>query len=242
MPRPTRRARARWSPTAATSTGSGAPKRPSSSRVHRKREFGDGGLAACGAGFSPKSGPKHLPAAELRGPLRAQAARSLAAPRAGAVAKSQLAPPGPRHADAAQIDAGRAPADDKAHLLETRRLAKRKRRRQAAQAPRRRSLAPHQPSLERLAVLGAEQSEHGRARAHDKARGRQDREPRLVLQPLASGASSRSKAAAACSRDCGVRSAADDGGEWVKVGAREWTSDRRSRDTPTIRALSLAKA
>ena len=73
----------------------------------------------------------------------------------------------PRSADAAQIDADRPPVDDKAHLLETRRLANGKRRRQMAQTPRRRSLAPHQPSFERLAILGAEQSEHGRARAHD---------------------------------------------------------------------------
>ena len=60
------------------------------------------------------------------------------------------------HAGAVQVDAGQAPADHKAHLLETRRLVKSKSRRQAPQAARRRSIALHQPSLERLAVLGAE--------------------------------------------------------------------------------------
>ena len=87
-------------------------------------------------------------------------------------------------ADAAQIDAGRPPVDDKAHLLEPR-LANGKRRRQVAQAPRRRSLAPRQPSFERLAVLGVEQSEHGRARAHDRPGREQDRQPRIVVEPLA---------------------------------------------------------
>ena len=87
-------------------------------------------------------------------------------------------------ADAAQIDASRPPVDDKAYLLETR-LADRKRRRQAAQAPRRRSLAPRQPSFESLAVLGPKQREHGRARAHDRPGRKQDRQPRIVGEPLA---------------------------------------------------------
>ena len=86
-------------------------------------------------------------------------------------------------ADAAQIDAARAPVDDQAHLLEPR-LANGKRRRQAAQAPRRRPLAPRQPRFERLAVLGLEQSEHGRARAHDQARREENRQPRIVGEPL----------------------------------------------------------
>ena len=86
-------------------------------------------------------------------------------------------------ADAAQIDAARAPVDDQAHLLEPR-LANRKRRRQAAQASRRRPLAPRQPRFERLAVLGLEQSEHGRARAHHQARREENRQPRIVGEPL----------------------------------------------------------
>ena len=87
-------------------------------------------------------------------------------------------------ADAAQIDPGWPPVDDKAYLLKTR-LADRKRRRQAAQAPRRRSLAPRQASFESFVVLGLKQREHGRARVHDRSGRKQDRQPRIVGEPLA---------------------------------------------------------
>jgi hypothetical protein len=42
-----------------------------------------------------------------------------------------------------------------------------------------------------------------------------------------------------------VRLAADNGGEWVKVGAREWTSDRRSHtadDSDFIVSESLTRS
>jgi hypothetical protein len=59
-----------------------------------------------------------------------------------------------------------------------------------------------------------------------------------------SGASCRSKAAPARSRDSGVRSAADDGGEWVKVGAREWdigSAQSRTDDSGFIVSESLTR-
>jgi len=43
------------------------------------------------------------------------------------------------------------------------------------------------------------------------------------------GAADGSKAATACSRGRATKSTADVGGEWVKVGAREWTSNQRGR-------------
>jgi hypothetical protein len=58
----------------------------------------------------------------------------------------------------------------------------------------------------------------------------------------ASGASCRSKAA--CSRESAVRSAADDGGEWVKVGAREWdigSAQSRTDDSGFIVSESLTR-
>ena len=136
----------------------------------------------------------------------------------------------PGDADAAQVDAGQAPVDHKAHLLETRRspkgsvAARRRRRRADGPSPRTsrassasRSLAPNKASMAGLALT----TKPGGDRIASRA----------LSFSHSSGASSRSKAAAACSRDSGVRSAADDGGEWVKVGAREWTSNRRSRDS-----------
>ena len=117
-------------------------------------------------------------------------------------------------ADETQIDAGRAPlVDRKAHLLKTR-LANGKRRSQMAQASSRRAFAPRQPGLERLAVPGVEQSQHGRARAHDEARRKQDRQPRIVGEPLSwrvMGVEGRGRLFARQARDFG-------GGRWRRVG------------------------
>ena len=56
------------------------------------------------------------------------------------------------------------------------------------------------------------------------------------------GAHCGSKAAAASSRDRSARSAGAIGGEWVKVGARQYKSGQRAASgRPTIRALRLAK-
>ena len=73
-------------------------------------------------------------------------------------------------AGAAQIDVDPPPFDDETHALEPRRLADGERRRQMAQAPRARSLAPQQPRFERVRVVDLEQREHGRARGDDPRR------------------------------------------------------------------------
>ena len=117
-------------------------------------------------------------------------------------------------ADETQIDASRAPlVDREAHLLKTR-LANGKRRSQMAQASRRRAFAPRQPRLERLAVPGVEQSQHGRARAYYEARRKQDRQPRIVGEPRlwrVMRIERRARLFARQARDFG-------GGRWRRVG------------------------
>ena len=191
-------------------------------------------------GFSPKSGAGISSGCGASRSFAGASGSSLATPRAGADTKSQLAPPGPamrtqckltltgRRSTTRRICSRRG-ASSKGRVA-----ARRRKRRADGPSPctsrassASRSLAPNRASMAGLALT----SKPGGDRIASRA----------LSFSHASGASSRSKAAAACSRECGVRSAADDGGEWVKIGAREWTSDRRSR-VPTIRALSLAKA
>ena len=86
-------------------------------------------------------------------------------------------------ADAPQIDGDRPPLDDNPQRLEPR-LANGKRLGEVTQTPRRRPVASQEPGLERLAVGRLEQSKHGGACAHDQTWRGEDREPRLVIQPL----------------------------------------------------------
>ena len=111
-------------PTAATSTGWGAPKRPSSSRVQRKRAFGDGGLGRMRRRLLTQIGSQNIfrlrSFAVLCGRKRLIARGAQSRSRHQKPARASRA----GHAGAAQVDAGQAPADHKAHLLETRRLVK----------------------------------------------------------------------------------------------------------------------
>ena len=132
-------------------------------------------------------------------------------------------------ADAAQIDADRPPVDDEAHAA--RGAAARRREASppsgagAARSVPRPAAAGFRARRSRLASNKA--SIAGLA-ATIRAGGK--RIARRALSASHSGARHcGSKAAAACSRDNTASSAADEGGEWVKVGAREWTSDRRRR-------------
>ena len=220
----------RWGaldPIAATSTGSGTPNRPSSSRVHRKREFGDGVLAGTDGALTKSA----VAARSGCGASRSFAgARRLVA--CDAERRNRQQKPGraarPGNADAAQIDADRPAVDDDAYRLETRRLANGKRRRQMPKTARRRSLASNQPSLQRLAILDAKQGEHGRARAHDKARGHDDRQPRLAFPPFFRRAplvEGHDGLVARQRREAG-------GGRWRRVGQSRRSrlnSNRRSR-------------
>ena len=183
-----------------------------------------------------------------RGGLRPQSSRvfagadgsSLATPRAGTDSKSHVAPPGPamrtqrkltpigRRSTTSRIGSRRdgSPMGSVA--------ARWRRRRAEGPSPRisrassaSQSLAPNRASMAGLALT----TKPGGTRIASRA----------LSFSHSSGASCRSKAAAAWSRDGADGSAADDSGEWVKVGAHNWTQIGAVA-SPTIRALSLAKA
>ena len=89
-----------------------------------------------------------------------------------------------------------------------------------AQASRARSLAPHEPGFERFEVVDPKQSPASAALAATIRADGLAIASRALSPSQSAGASRESKAAAsAC--DWAAGSAADDGGKWVKVGARE---------------------
>ena len=181
--------------------------------------------------LSPKSGAAASSGCGASRSLRAQAARRLRRPEPEPTPKASSRLPAPADADAAQIDAGRAAGRPQGAS------ARDAAARQWEASPP--GGAGGAPTVLRPAPaeLRAPRSPWRRTkRAWPGSRSRQSpggigsraapcRSATLLARPR------RSKAAAACSRESAVRSAADDGGEWVKVGAREWTSNRRSRMT-----------
>ena len=92
----------------------------------------------------------------------------------------------PRRGDtgAAKIDVDCPPPGDETHAFEPRRPAEGKRRREMAEAPRARSLAPHEPRFERVRAVDPEESEYGRTRNDDPSRRGQDRQPGAVADPV----------------------------------------------------------
>ena len=166
--------RGAFAPIAAASEGCAAPKRPSSSRVHRKREF----VATARRHLAPRS-PQP---AEPRGRRAAEAVRRSGAQGRNRDQKPGRAPRGP-NAGAAQIDADRPLSDIEAHPLEAR-LADRQRCGQMAQTPSDRSLAPKQSGLERIYVLDRKQRQHRWARGDDSRRRARNRQSRGVAEPV----------------------------------------------------------
>ena len=243
---PVRRRRAstvspRWgalAPTAATSAGCVAPNRPSSSRVHRKREFGDSvpprsrrrivGFRTSGCGPSALGGRGRLAARRAQGWSRRQKP-ARASRRADA--------------DAAQIDAA-------GRRSTTRRICSSRGSPIGSVAANRRRRRADGPSPRASRVSSASQSlASNKASIAGLALTTKPGGKRIARRALSAshspGASCGSKAAAACSRDNTVSSAADEGGEWVKVGAREWTSNRRRRmadDSGFIVSESLTRS
>ena len=242
---PARRRRAstdspRWgalAPTAATSTGCGAPKRPSSSRVHRKREFGDGGAGP--SGRRPAASLRRRSFAAVGGRETARRSRR-PEPEPTARATSRLPAPAMRTQRKLTLIGRRSTTSASARDAAARRWeasppdgagaardGPSPRSSRASSASQ--SLAPNKASMAGLALT-------------IRARRGQDRQPRLVVQPVSAAPAADRRPRRLRRATSAAGSAADDGGEWVKVGAREWTSNRRRSASPTIRALSLAKA
>ena len=197
------------SPTAAASAGSAAPKRPSSSRLHRKREFG-GGVPSklCVMRFS---GWGASPSLAGGGGSLLECDSAPAAPRAGTDAKSQLAPSGAQRRTQRKLTpAGRRST--------TRRICSRRGSPTGSVAARRRRRRADGPSPRASRVSRASQSlASNNASMAGLAFTTDPGGNRIASRALSAshsrGAPSGLKVAAACSRARGVRSAADDGGE-----------------------------
>ena len=221
-------------PTAAASMGWAAPKWSSSSSVHRKREFGGGGPPGSGAAGSSGGGAS--------GSSTGGGGSALAAPRAGIDAKSQLSPPG-----------AATRAQRKLTLIGRRSTTKRKASscsgptgRVAARWRRRRALGPS-PRTSRASSaskLSTPNNASMAGLASTMRAGGNAIASRALSPSQSAGPSRGSKAAVVRSGERTASSAGVDGGEWVKVGAREWRKDRRGWRPigPTTRALKLAKA
>ena len=116
----TRRDQARWLRPRRRARDASAPNRPSSSRVHRKREFGDGAVGRMRRRLFAQIRRWHIFRLRSFAAYRGAGGSSLAAPSAGTDSQKPARASRPGDADAAQIDADRPPVDDNAHRLETR--------------------------------------------------------------------------------------------------------------------------
>ena len=191
--------------------GCAAPKRPSSSSVHRKREFGGGDPPTAGGGSS-SGGATSWPSAGGEG-------SAVAAPRAGSDAKSHVPPPGAgmrtqrkltltgRRSTRKRMPSSRGGSP-------TGSVAARWRSRRALGPSPRSSRAPSaSPSLTSnsasIAGLAATIRADGYAIAS------------RALSPSQSGGASRGSKVTAFSCGWTAASGAGGGGEWVKVGARK---------------------
>ncbi len=205
----------------------------------QEARLGDGVLSPCGAGSSRKSGADISSGCGILWSFAGAGGSSLTTPRAGADSNSHVAPPGPamrtqrkltpigRRSTTRRICSRRGSPMGSVAARWRRRRADGPSARTSRASSASQSLAPNRASMDGLALTTRPGGDTIASRA-------------LALSH-SFGASSRAKAAAPCARDCARRSAADDGGEWVKVGAREWTQIGAVA-SPTIRALSLAKA
>ena len=213
-------------PTAATSTGCDSPKRPSSSRVHRKREFGGAALSGCGDNLSskPDAGISSDRKASRSGP--GADGSSDAMPRAGIDARTQVASPGPAMRMQCKLRlTGRL---SRTTRIGSRRggpptgsvAARRRRRRANGPSPpisrassASQSLAPNRASIAGLAFTRKPAGKRSASRA-------------LPLSHSCGASCLERRSGSLTRKRRGVG-----GGRWRRVGqvgAREWTSDRRS--------------